>query len=52
MTNEELFEKALDAIKNLFSDTSVSQRQAIDNLEELKGEIEILIDSLKTTMDN
>ena len=45
--NEELFDKALDAIVELFSDTSVSQSECKNNLESLIGEIEILLDTLK-----
>jgi len=45
--NDELFEAALEAIKELFNDTSVSQEEAATNLETLKSEIETLISTLK-----
>lgn len=44
--NEQLYKKALDAITELFNDTSVSQEIAKENLEGLISEIEIMIDSL------
>ena len=47
MSNEELYEKALEAIKDLFSDMSVSQSDARANLESLKSEIDIMLDSLQ-----
>lgn len=47
-TNEELYEKAQEAITALFSDTSVSQEETWQNLDELAGEIQILQDSLQT----
>lgn len=46
MSNEELYEKAKDAIMDLFSDMSVSPEQAKENLETLVEEIQILIDTL------
>ena len=46
MSNEELYEKALDAIRKLYSDTNVSQGKAKENLECLKDEIDILLESL------
>lgn len=47
MSNEELYEKAKDAITELFSDQSVSQSECKSNLEGLIGEIEMLISTLK-----
>lgn len=47
MTNDELYGKAKDAIDELFSDKSVSQSEAKRNLQNLIGEIEILIDTLQ-----
>jgi len=44
--NEDLYEKALVAIQTLFNDTSVSQREAEENLNSLIGEIETMIESL------
>jgi len=46
MLNEELYEKAVEAITELFSDSSVSQSTAKKNLNSLIGEIEILISTL------
>lgn len=45
-TNEELYEKALEAITELFSDTSVSQSECKRNLQELISEIKTMIGSL------
>jgi hypothetical protein len=42
-----LLEKALEAITAVFSDTSVSQTDTIEDLCELKGEIETMLDTLK-----
>lgn len=47
MSNEELYQKALDAIQDLFSDTSVGQAKARENLRGLTGEIEIMYDALR-----
>jgi len=44
--NEELYKDALEAINNLFADKSVSVESAISNLENLRDEIDLLIDSL------
>lgn len=46
MNNKDLYEKALQAIKSLFNDTSVSQEEAAQNLESLKWEIDIMLESL------
>ena len=46
MDNDELYEKALGAIQELFGDTSVSQSQAKDNLNSLIGEIQIMMEAL------
>jgi hypothetical protein len=47
MTNEELFEKAVEAVRSLFSDTSVSRSVTEDNLNSLIGEIEVYLDALE-----
>lgn len=47
MSNDQLYERALEAITRLFSDQSVGVSTAIENLESLQGEIDIMIDSLK-----
>lgn len=46
MDNEALYEGALKAVTTLFSDTSVSKEKAKENLESLRDEIDIMIDSL------
>ena len=46
MTHEELYEKAMEAISELFGDTSVSQGETKASLNTLIGEIEIMIDTL------
>jgi len=46
-TNERLYEAALDAIKALFGDTTVSKEEAKTNLESLKDEMDILISTLE-----
>lgn len=43
-----LYQEALDAITKLFSDTSVPRAITKSNLEELAGEIEIMLDSIDT----
>lgn len=45
--NDALYEKTLDAVKCLFFDTSVSQETALMNLENLKEEIDLLIETLE-----
>lgn len=42
-----LVEDAKEAIKNVFNDRSVDQDTTRESLEELKGEIEILVDTLE-----
>ena len=46
MGNEELYKYALEAINKLFADKSVSKETAIQNLENLKDEINLLIETL------
>ena len=46
MSNVHLYEAAKEAIEALFNDKSVSQAQAYRNLDELMGELEILMDGL------
>lgn len=45
--NEELYEKAKQAIQDLFNDTSVDEHTALENLQGLRDEIDILIDALE-----
>jgi len=47
MSNDELYEEALKAINKLFADMSVSSETAISNLEGLRDEIDMMIDSLR-----
>lgn len=47
MTNEELYDKAIEAIAALFSDTSVSVSDCKANMQELIGEIKTMIDTLE-----
>lgn len=46
MTNEELYDAAVKATTELFSDQSVSKGKCRENLQELIGEIQTMIDSL------
>ena len=41
-----LYQKAKDAIEKLFSDTSVSVEKAKENLELLRDEIDLYLESL------
>jgi hypothetical protein len=50
MSNEELYEQVIKAIDELFSDTSVSTREAINNLQALKDEIDIRIETLEVNL--
>ena len=43
--NEELYDKAMKSIMNLFEDMSVSKEEAKNNLRGLIDHLEILIDS-------
>ena len=52
MSHENLCEKAKEAIQAIHSDTSVSLEQTLDSLEELRGEIDILIDAVETDIEN
>jgi len=46
MTNQELYHEAELAVERLFEDMSVSKEDAIVNLETLKDEIDVMIESL------
>ena len=46
MTNEELYQDAIKAINELFSDTSVPVSECRQNLQGLRDEIDILLDAL------
>lgn len=45
--NEQLYKEAMEAITELFSDTSVDAQTSSDNLRTLQGEIEDLISVLQ-----
>jgi hypothetical protein len=47
MSNEQLYDTAMDAITKLFSDQTVPVSKARENLEGLKEEINIMLDSLE-----
>jgi hypothetical protein len=51
MTNEELYEKALEAIRDMFGDTSVGASKTRENLEGLIDEIEMMLDTLDYVED-
>jgi hypothetical protein len=44
--NEKLYQKAMVAINELFSDTSVSQEECRENLQTLIADIEMLVGML------
>lgn len=48
----DLYDEALKAITDLFSDTSVSQAESKRRLNELIGEIQIMVDSLEDEEEN
>lgn len=52
MSNEQLFERAVRAISDLFSDQSVSVEQAKRSLLSLREEIDMLSDLLKERKAN
>lgn len=43
---ENLYDKALDAIRELFNDKSVSQEQKLGDMHALINEIEVMLESL------
>lgn len=47
MNNKELLKAAKEAVQELFSDTSVSQTQCRENLEEIKADIDGYLDTLE-----
>jgi len=47
MSNRELYLKTLEAINDLFSDTSVSRNMAQGNLEQLRDEIDLMLRALR-----
>lgn len=51
MSHEELVDSAVKAINALFGDTSVSQSQVKDELEEIIGEIEVMVFALEEDIE-
>ena len=51
MRNEDLLQKAQDAIDDLFSDQSVTVETAIENMETLKGDIDSKLDALANDLE-
>jgi hypothetical protein len=49
--NEMLYEKALQAIRELWQDKSVDSQQASDNLDALQDEIQDLINALQSDLE-
>jgi len=45
--NEAKYQRALNAINDLFSDTTVDKSEAAENLQGLRDEIDLLLDSLQ-----
>ena len=45
------YEQALEAVRNLHADTTVTSEQTIASLEELRDETNDLINTLKEEMD-
>lgn len=50
MNNQELYDRAKEAIMNLHDDKSVSIETAIENLKALSDEIDLLIDGLECSL--
>jgi hypothetical protein len=46
MSNEKLYEKAMEAISELFGDVSVSKSTTRENLNTLLAEIQVMIEAL------
>lgn len=46
MNNHELYEAAMDAIRNLYNDKSVTVSECAINLQSLHDEIDIMLDAL------
>lgn len=52
MANEKLVNAASNAVKRLFTDTSVSKRETRDALQELRDDIDGYIDALSDEIAN
>ena len=46
MSNNELYQNAMNAIQKLYGDTSVEKEKALENLRGLVDEIELMIEAL------
>jgi hypothetical protein len=46
VSNEELYDAAMDAISKLFSDRTVTKTETRENLNNLISEMEVMIDTL------
>jgi hypothetical protein len=52
MTNQELYDKAKEAIDELFGDTTVSISKCRSNLNGLIGKINLMLDTLEENDDD
>lgn len=52
MSNQDLYDAALNAINDLFDDMTFTKGEALENLKSLLGEIEIMIDGLESDIAN
>ena len=52
MSHEHLCERAKEAIQAVHGDSSVSIEQTLDSLQDLRGEIDTLIDCVETDIEN
>jgi polyhydroxyalkanoate synthesis regulator phasin len=50
MSNEELYQKAENAIEELFSDTSVTPQKCAENMQELRDRIDEYVESLESEL--
>lgn len=50
MDNKQLYQTAKEAIESVFSDTSVSQEQTLENLEVLADDIGMYIDAIESDL--
>jgi|WetSurMetagenome_2_1015567.scaffolds.fasta_scaffold259840_2 hypothetical protein len=50
--HEKLYEDALAAVNNLFADTTVDPHQTHESLQELIGEIRIMLNALDSDISN
>ena len=50
--HKKLVQKAIDAIQEVFGDTSVSPHQTRESLEKIQEEVEVLVSSLEDTAED